>query len=225
MSWRNKSVRTRRGLWRLSSAVGVITPDDSGRGNHGTMVNAPTFARTPWGVGCMEFDGNNQYVNLRDLTYLNAVGAFTIAFWMNQFQSDDNDVILRKYDDATHWVEIHTTNFSTGTLECAINNGVVTGRGYFLHTSIASENAWHHVAVVFDGSQAGNINRLRIYVDGAPITLTFVGTIPTTTADLSGVDATIGAALNSFNGKLFDFQIHNVPLTRDEVNDLMRGHG
>ncbi len=226
MSWRNKSVRTRRGLWRLSSAVGVITPDDSGHGNHGTMVNAPTFARTPWGVSCMEFDGDDAHVNLGDLTYLNAAEKLTVAFWMNQDVLDVNEFMFSKVVGVGQRLMIVTHAAIAGAFEVHIDNNALSRYAYFDYSIVISAGSWHHIAVVFDGTQTGNANRLAAYVDGNPVTLTFSANgMPTATFDLSGVDATIGSSVSSFDGRLFDFQIHNVPLTRDEVGAVMRGHG
>ncbi len=220
MSWRTRAVKTRAGLWRLSSAVGVITPDDSGFGNHGTMVNAPTFARTPWGVGCMEFNGNNQYVNLEDLGYLNAVSAFTIAFWMNQDVLDQIDYIFIKTTGANE--EIRIATWDNGFFYVYISAGAQR-RASFDYSAVISASTWHHVALVYDGGQAVNANRLILYVDGGAVTWASIDAIPTATFDLAGGDATVGRNVGTFDGKLFDLQIHNVPLTRDEINDLMRG--
>ena len=180
MSWRNKSVRTRRGLWRLSSAVGVITPDDSGRGNHGTMVNAPTFARTIWGPQCMRFNGINQYVDLGDLTYLNAVSAFTIAFWMNQDVLDILDYLFIALIDADHDLQILTN--AAGLFLVHLGNGA-DNRASFDYSAVISANSWHHIAVVFDGSRTGDANRLVVYVDSTPVTLT-IDAVPASTAAL-----------------------------------------
>jgi hypothetical protein len=42
-----------------------------------------------------------------------------------------------------------------------------------------------HIALVYDGSGAGNTDRLKLYIDGEARTLSFTGTIPATLGDMS----------------------------------------
>ena len=190
--------------------------DTSGHGNHGTLVNAPTWGTFNQGLKtAIVLDGNTQHVNLGDLTYLNAVSALTICFWMNQDVLNQDDSIFGKYPDATHNVYIY--NDGAGRSRFYVSNGA-TAYGRYLSVSVGT---WNHIAMVFDGSQAGNANRLVVYADGRPETLVFTGTIPSITADLSGTDALIGAAANSLGGRLYDFRIYSVPLSRDEVNQVI----
>ena len=56
--------------------------------------------------------------------------------------------------------------------------------------------------MVFDGTLSGNANRLKVFVNDELITLSFGGTIPATTVDLSTKDAKLGYSSNSFDGKI-----------------------
>ncbi len=49
---------------------------------------------------------------------------------------------------------------------------------------------WIHVAFSFDGSQTGNLNRLKVYIDGILRTTGLIqtGTIPSTTSNNSAMD-------------------------------------
>jgi len=215
VSWRTRSPKTLAHRYSLNGHA-----DDVIRGQHGTLVNSPTWAQTPWGPQCIELDGDDAHVNVGDIVALNAVSAFTIAFWMNQDVLDQTDVICRKYAAANRDVTLMMVA-AGGLMRARVRNNDNT-YGQFDYSTAISAGHWHHVAVVFDGSQADNVNRLVIYVDGATITLAFVGTIPAVTYDLSGVDATIGKGTDSFDGKLFDFRIYSCSLSRDEINVLMR---
>jgi len=184
----------------------------------GTLVNAPTWAAGPRGRQCIEFDGDDACVNIGDVTELNAVSAFSICFWMNQDVLDAADIMFTKLLDANNRVQI--SNDAAGELLVLLN---VAGSiyGHFDYSTVISAASWHHLAVVFDGTQTGNANRLVIYADGTPVTLAFNGSIPTTTADMAGADAYIGYTVTSFDGKLYDFRIHSVPLSRDEVISII----
>jgi len=193
--------------------------DTSGHLRHGTLVNAPT-----WGVfnkglkTCIELDGNNQYVNCGDLAVLNAVTQFTICFWMRQDALGTEDYIFDKQIDVNNRVFIFT--WFGGNMYTRIG-AASTAQGSFVYNTVMTANNWTHMSVVYNGTGVANIDRLTIYVNGNPVTLTFAGIIPASTVDLSGSDALIGAAANSFDGRLYDFRIYNVPLSRDEVNAII----
>jgi hypothetical protein len=212
MSWRTRAIKHREGYWPLNGHA----QDLSGRKNHGTLVNTPTWAINHRGKQCIEFDGDDAYANLGDLSYLNAVGAFTIAFWMYQDVIDITDILFKKGIPDTEFFTFSDGNFYFEIIGAS-------GRGYFDYSTIMSSKQWHHVAVIFDGSLTGNAERLKVYIDGKPVTLSFNGTIPVTTSDMSGQDATIGRSVSSFDGKISDFLIYNIPLTNDEI-DYIRSH-
>jgi len=183
----------------------------------GTLVNAPT-----WGsfyknnLQAIEFDGNNQHINCGDVTQLNSVSQFSICFWMNQDVIDQIDIIFSKVLDGNNDIVIGPQG---GNFFFELGNGS-NSYGNFDYSLVVSALNWHHIALVFDGSQTGNINRMLIYVDGKQVDLSFTGIIPTTTPDMFGNDATIGRATSSLDGKLHDFRIYNIPLTNDEILKL-----
>ena len=51
-------------------------------------------------------------------------------------------------------------------------------------TGLVSADTWYNALVVFDGSGATNADRLKLYINGNPITLTYTGTIPTQTGTM-----------------------------------------
>ena len=80
--------------------------------------------------------------------------------------------------------------------------------------------------MVFDGSQTGNPNRLKGYVDGVEQSLSFnANPVPSTTPTNSaylyiGYDNLHNI---SANGKIDDVRIYNRPLSAQEVKDLYDG--
>ena len=51
-------------------------------------------------------------------------------------------------------------------------------------TGLVSADTWYNALVVFDGGGATNADRLKLYINGNPITLTYTGTIPTQTGTM-----------------------------------------
>jgi hypothetical protein len=195
----------------------TVNPVDEGApgGNDGTGSNASVVTGL---IGqALEFNGNNSSVNVGEVVELNAVQKCAIAFWMTQDILDQTDIIFRKEGLATTRFQIFTIA-SGGLMRVEIVGNTAYGQ-FDYSTAIAAGN-WHHVVVVFDGSQTGNANRLVVYVDGVPVALAFVGVIPATTTDLFGNDATIGLSSSSFDGKIDDFRIYDDALTQAEVQAL-----
>ena len=81
---------------------------------------------------------------------------------------------------------------------------------------------WTNVICVFDGTQTGNTNRAKIYINGTNATSTSFGTIPAnTTAGTHPVCLAIFPnAANRLNGMLDEVNIWSKVLTPTEITDL-----
>jgi hypothetical protein len=86
---------------------------------------------------------------------------------------------------------------------------------------------WRHIALIYDGSQSGNSNRLKAYIDGALETLTFVGTIPATTSNNVAIETLrIGRWQSQgawSTGDLAELGMWQATLTAEEVASLAKG--
>jgi hypothetical protein len=195
----------------------TVNPVDEGTpgGNDGTGSNVSVV--TGLIENALEFNGNNSNVNVGDIVELNAVAALSIVFWMNQDVIDVLDVVFRKRVDATTRIDAFTQ--ADGTMRFYVSDGVAA-YGFFDYSTLISQGTWHSLAMVYDGSQADNATRLKLYVDGVLVSLSFVGTIPATGPDLISDDLTIGLTSSSFDGKIDDFRIYDVALTEAEVQAL-----
>jgi len=201
----------------MSNPVGM--PDLGVVGeNPGTGANIVSNPPGRPGGRCAEFNGNNSYYNLGDVAMLNSVTAFTIAFWMNQNVLDVADNLLYKGADANHSILIQIT--AGGFMVFRIAGGAASDNGYFDYSLQVSVARWHHITQVFNGVGAANVDRLVVYVDGVPATLSFSGTIPAVTTDMSTWDMTIGTAASSFAGRIDDFRIYSTALTGIDAADL-----
>jgi hypothetical protein len=85
-----------------------------------------------------------------------------------------------------------------------------------------SDTNWHHLACVYDGTQTGNTNRLKGYVDGSPITFDgYNGTVPaalTSAAQTFYIGPTTCCSWS--NGTIDDIRIYDRPLSAQEISDL-----
>ncbi len=217
MSWRIRHPSTLVERWFHAgpNADGALGRYDGAAAN---LTGWPTTAPKN-SLSCPEFNGNNSVVVLGDVIQLNAVSAFTICFWMNQDILNVVDTIFDKggFGIAESGLLIVTSGGGDMYIQVDGSNQ----RGFFDYSAEVNAGQWHHVAVVFNGAGAGNTGRLQAYVDASPITLTYNGTIPAVTDDLSGSDATIGRAAAAFDGRLWDFRIYQRSLSRDEISRVI----
>ncbi len=214
MSLRNRyNPKYLAACWKLGDASEVLNKYPA------TLVNAPTWGTGPKGTQCIRLDGNTSHINCGDVLELNAVEKFTLCFWMQQRVLDVTDAIF----DKGGWgvAESGITILTSGGGQMYLQIDGSNQRGIFDYSTVVNVNHWHHIAIVFNGAGIGNINRLQCYVDGTPVTLTYTGTIPAATDDLSGIDATIGRGAASFDGKLWDFRIYQRSLNRDEIIEII----
>jgi hypothetical protein len=180
----------------------------------GTAANIETYADTGQVGTAARFNGNNSNINLGDVTQLNSASAFTLSFWMNQDVLDQTDVICAKGTGVSNWVRISTG--TTGNFVLRICDGS-DKNGTFDYSQVISAGSWAHIAMSYDGTAVDNAGRLKAYVAGAPVALSYTGTIPATTAGLSGLALVLGGAAAALDGKLDEVRIRATAETPSDV--------
>ncbi|HVZ66915.1 MAG TPA: LamG domain-containing protein, partial [Patescibacteria group bacterium] len=155
---------------------------------------------------------DNDYVNAGDISQMNSATYLSISAWMKRDVAN-NKVIIQKGTGSTSQVVIDF--WSDGSLYFENDNG---GDGY---GGIAlNDTNWHHVVLVFDGTQSGN-NKLKGYVDGKLASLSYTGTIQATTPNMSGQNFYIGRSAGSYSdGQIDDVKLFSYPLTAAQVKTL-----
>ena len=171
----------------------------------------------------LDFRGNTGALNLGDVSAVEGQSALTLEAWINV---PNNQRFLSFFGKTSN-------NSNKMTLRMAPADGA-----FFLEMSNGSSqtwdtdqiylgkyNEWHHIAMVFDGTQALNADRLRFYLDGVPQTFAVQsGSVPATTPS-SGADLVIGAELaNGFgaiNAIMDEVRVWNVARTQGEIMSNM----
>ena len=169
------------GVWHLAEDPSASSPqmtDSTSNGYNGTSVGSMTTSDQVSGRvnGSLEFDGSNDYINTGRITEVESVTKASVSMWAKRATSGSSVAATKENGTTALGVQVYTD-----------------GRIYFLSTSASSygylsnsDTEWHHLTLVFDGSLSGNENKLKGFVDGVQQTLTFSGTVPTsTTSDTS----------------------------------------
>ena len=194
--------------------------NDNTGGHNGTATNV-TWAAGKFGDGGV-FDGSTSFINTSDIPEINSVTQFSMSFWVKfNTVAGTNDLVSKWYYPTTSSWVIRT---SGSKIEFAIASSVSSTYNHGVSTASASitTGVWTNVICVFDGTQTGNTNRAKIYINGTNATSTSFGTIPAnTTAGTHPVCLAIFPnAANRLNGMLDEVNIWSKVLTPTEITDL-----
>lgn len=202
--------------WNFEEGNGSSANDSTGNANTCTLTNSPTWTPGKIGKALTYVSSSSQYLNCGNISSLNSANKFTITGWAKRSSTSSNYVeLISKVTDANNYLAIELYN--DGKLYLTIANGSVT----YGDAGTLNDTNWHYIALVYDGTQTGNANRLKGYVDGVEKTLTFTGTIPSSTPNLSGnVEigrVNIGGGFYS-SGLIDQMMIFNYPLTQAQIS-------
>ena len=214
--------------YTMDEGAGTMIMDDSGNGNHGTLVNFDPL--TVWtqgiiGTGLL-FDGVDSYVDTGDTFNFDSTDAFTIDTWV-QRSSVGIASIFGKIDYASQnfrgywfgydgldrlWLEV----ISDVTLLDQIKIGTTT--------QFNVPNQPQAIVVTYDGSMAAS--GAKLYVDSAEQTVTVFsdnlsgGTI-NSVASRVGATIPVGGPVQDaayvMDGVIDDLAIYDRDLTPDEI--------
>jgi len=199
------------GWWTLDEGQGTVALDWSGHGNHGTIKGNPQ-----WVIGyhgsALDFDGAGDYVDCGNPPLLTIRNQITMAVWFKIAAFvNDWEAIISKGDNAYRLSRSATTG---NAAHMGVNG---TSANYFDGTTLIANDEWHHIAGVYNGSQA------MIYVDGVLGTATPCTGQINDTNDSFFIGENSGSRGRYSNGIIDDVRLYNRALTQDEIKLVMRG--
>jgi surface protein len=184
--------------------------DISSGGNNGALINGPTFSAE--GGGSIVFDGVDDYAAVPKQSSLVDAAQLTLTSWMKR-RISTSKVILYQGDSIASDVAMELWSDSNVYFEVG---NLSNSYGFTTNTS----TDWQYLVMVFDGTQTGNSGRLKAYIDGSLLNLTYSGTIPSTSGPSNSVFSignTQGIGGNFSDGNISQVQIYNRALTDQEV--------
>ena len=189
--------------------TGTMTKDLSGWGNHGALINGPSWTNGKVGK-CLSFDGANDYVNCGDGVSLKIGEPLTIEVWTKRQPGTPNDVkIVGNYHPDIKGYIMQSYN---GDLSFGFSNG----SGYINYNFGGDyrDGQWHHFVITKDS------NYIRAYIDGnaqTPVNETRL-IVPSDYGLGIGVGSNVWTSF-PFNGLIDDVRIYNRALTASEIQD------
>jgi hypothetical protein len=213
-----------------SEIVSGVVRDRTANANNGNPINiSSTTFYTSGKIGQgIRLDGLNDYVTFGRITATEGASALTWSFWSYSQRFRNGDVFLSK-----------ASIFSSGSWQIAMSSGCITGLQLIVYIPTAAADGstlgcapdgsvatgvWKHYTIVFDGTGVANADRLKIYVDGAAVTVDFIGTIPAatiTSTDVVTIGVSSALTLNS-QAVIDDARIYSRALTATEASQLYR---
>ena len=128
------------------------------------------FATDP--DGYLLFDGDHDYVDMGNVPELSGAEQATFETWVRLDKTEKQNKLLGLGNN------FHIETGSQNALYCIVRHPGDNTHGSA--TGVLGTGEWAHVAMVFDGRKDTNEDRLKLYVNGERVTLTFRGNIPAT---------------------------------------------
>ena len=194
----------------FEEGTGTKTKDLSGWGNHGTLVNGPTWTNGRVGK-CLSFDGSDDRVDCGQNALPTGNSPFTQEAWVKPntmgTENDHSNIICWGNDANNQKNGLALANYAGvyKILHWFYNND----NGWTVPNLVG---AWHHVVVTYNGTS------LTAYLDGASLG----SQNPPSTPKVALTNAVVGYyanANNAFNGLIDEVRIYNRALSASEVQD------
>ena len=157
--WLSPGICSEQGLvghWKLDEETGAVAADSAGNDRHGVVFGGalwnPEGGKTG---GTLQFDGIDGYVEITDYKGILGSNARTCAAWIKSISAGGEIVAWGEVGTPTYRWVIRVDDGGMLRLEA--------GAGFAAGSTILTDNLWHHVAVVSDGTTTDNV---RLYVDG-----------------------------------------------------------
>ncbi len=206
-------------VWLLDEGSGDVAGDESALGNHGDITGAE-WTDGKFGGG-LHFEGNDTIVNVAATGILS--DAISEVLWV---KFDDFDVehmfgYIAAPDTGSARFYYFSTWINGGPPHDGVHMGVLDaaggwGRGMAIPKQF-DEDQWYHIAGVADAAGGSH----KVYIDGTLVhdSAFGAGEIPGTPGILS-----VGTVPNEgkgIHGTIDEVAFFNIPLTEDDVLDIM----
>jgi hypothetical protein len=183
-------------------------------------------ALTNYSKRSFEFDGVDDYINLGDIAALNNTTNFTYSGWYNQPTLDVRGTMLNSGYNSSNQEFILFYTWVDGRMILQIGDSGVNPYASFDYSLYVTAGQWFHFAYVYNGNGITEANKVQIYINGAPITLTFTGTMHSSTpvgANITKISSSSSITTYAWGGKIDEAAFFDYSLTQQNVTDIYNG--
>ncbi len=162
-----------------------------------SSVTASGATRPAWGATqSLRFPSTSAYARNAEWAALDGATAATISFWLKRDSAPGNTFAVLAKNRASHRQFDIRVAPSSLTVYVATNLTTIVNASTNTNTLVWTGGPWHHVVVVFDGSQGTVADRVRVYIDGVSTALTTTPAWPTALTTGAAVELSVGASAN-----------------------------
>ncbi|HCO92553.1 MAG TPA: hypothetical protein DIU00_01140, partial [Phycisphaerales bacterium] len=205
------------GQWKLDEGSGTIATDATGNGHDGELIGDPQWV-DGYFVGCLEFAGSPDKVDIPHSADLNPEDEFTVSVWANldPSGSDYRSPVTSRDDYPQRGYIIYCTPENTWQFWTGNSTGGWDGAG----SPPVTLDEWTHVAATYSNGEK------KLYINGE-LAGESNATMPPNTAQVLriGGGATEGAGNYFFVGKVDDVRVYNHVLTEGDIQASMLNQG
>ncbi len=165
----------------------------------------------------LDFDGENDYIQIPDNESLHLTGSFTMEFWFKSGDVSQNNTYLisKNAGNGDQWAVIY--EYRDNKIELTAANGGIIGTSPRDYSAITvNDTDWHHVTYTYDQTT------LKGYLDG---TLVLSETVSFTLTALTGVPLYLGcstpSAGNYVDGSMDEIRIWDTALPQEQIQNWM----
>lgn len=218
-----------KAYYPLDENTGTASKDGSVNSNNGTIENGPTWTTGKLG-SALHFDRlvDSQSFSVPYNSAITMGSNMTLSLWAYQDELWSGRTIASRWDRTGGstinggWIlKLGATEITKGRIIFAVANSPTDDQFNYVSTPNGtwSANSWHHVVVVYDGTQETASQRVKIYLDGVAKTASMTGTIPASMQDPS-TPLMLGGLTGdtaSWNGDIDHVKIFNRSLSISEI--------
>ena len=214
--------------WKLDEGTGTVAKDATGLNNNATLTNmsATPSPTSGWQTEdqcvagkCLAFDGTDDRVAIS--TFQSISNQFSISQWLNVQTLTTNKAIFGKWGGSQNNFLLKSDDTNSNQLKICLASSLTDNcTNYAVATDAnLTTSSWKNVQLVYDGTQATNASKLKLYLNGIQKTLTFTGTLPATlTTSTAALEIGGNSILATyFSGKIDEPKIYPYARTKAQV--------
>jgi len=171
------------------------------------------------------FDGLDDYIDLGDISALNNTTNFTYSGWYKQPILDVRGTMLSSGYLSSNQEFILFYTWNDGRMILQIGDSGVNPYASFDYSLYVTAGQWFHFAYVYNGNGITEADKVQIYINGASITLTFSGTMHTSTPVGANITKISSTTTDAWGGGVDEAAFFDYSLNATEVLSIYNGDG
>jgi len=189
-------------------------------GGHDFTNNGATYGAVGIIEEAFQFDGINDFCINSAFTELNQIANMTWNTWFYQEVLDVDGGVMGTGTVATNSFAWHT--WRDGNIYIETDNSANVF--FFDYSTVVTAQEWTMMTLRYDGTGATNADRMKFYVNGTEVTLSFIGTVAPLTFDTDVMRfGDLPRAIVPLSGRLDEISLWTRTLSEPEITELYNG--